>query len=204
MNRQLLLAAVLALACVAPHARGQAESKPAADSPRAALMAQDAAAKSGNVEADLEFYQAGQEQEKKLARAIAQGDVAVAKLQKAVADRFGKSLAAAAVRAAGTEDAEAIESATESVDGDHATIHFADSPTPVPMIRNDGKWKVSLPEWTRGASPGDLDQLTSRLSELADHINHITELVSQDKFRSGEGVRDRVQELHDRLFGAKR
>ena len=202
MNRQLL-AAMLALGSFCPLVWGQAESKPAADSPKAALRAQDAAAKSGNIEADLEFYLADQEPQKKLARAIASGDVAVARLEKAVADHFGKDLAAAAVRAAGTEDASAIESATESVNGDHATVQFANTRTPVPMVRSDGKWKVSIDEWTKGASASDLDQLTSKLNELVAGIDHITDLVSHDKFRSGEGVRDHVQELHHRLFGPK-
>lgn len=202
MIRRMLLP-LLALAGFVQVGFGQAESQPATDSPKAALRAQDAAAKSGNVEADLQFYLASQGQEKKLARAIAQGDVAVAKLEKAVSDRFGKELAAAAIRAAGSEDANAIESATESVDGDHATVQFPDNRTPVPMVRADGKWKVSIGDWTKGASSSELDRLTSKLDELAAQISHISELVSQDKFRSGEGVRDRVQEVHERLFSPK-
>lgn len=202
MIRPMLLS-LLVLAGIGPFVHGEAESKPAADSPKAALKAQDAAAKTGNVEADLGFYQADQEPQKKLARAIAQGDVAVAKLEKAVADRFGKDLAAATVRAAGSEDANAIESATENVDGDHATVQFADNHTPVPMVRTEGKWKVSIDEWTKDASAGQIDQLTSKLTALTAEIDHITQLVSQDKFRSGEGVRDHVQEVHDRLFGPK-
>ena len=183
-------------------ALGDAATKPAADSPKAALHAQDAAAKTGNVEADMEFYQADGEQQKKLARAIAEGDVAVAKLEKTVGDRFGKDLAAAAVRAAGTEDNEAISAASENVDGDHATVQFEHQQTPVPMVRADGKWKVSIGEWIKGASDHDVDQLISKLGELSAGIDHMTDLVAHDKFRSGEGVRDRVQELHDRLFGA--
>jgi hypothetical protein len=183
----------------------ESQTKPtAADSPKGALRAQDSAAKSGDVDADMAFYQAEGEQQKKLAHAIADGDVTVAKLQKAVGERFGKDLAAAAVRAAGTEDAQAIEAATEHVDGDHATVQFQHQASAVPMVRQDGKWKVSLGEWTKGASSQDVDQLITKLDELAEEINRITDLVAQDKFRSGEGVRDRVQELHDRIFGASR
>ena len=184
---------------------GQNQTKPAlADSPKAALKAQDSAAQSGDVDADMAFYQADGDQQKKLAHVIAGGDVAVAKLQKAVSDRFGKELAAAAVRAAGTEDADAIDAATEHVDGDRATVQFQHQQSAVPMIRQDGKWKVSLGEWTKGASSQDVDQLIAKLDQLTQEITRITDLVTHDKFRSGEGIRDRVQELHDQIFAPSR
>lgn len=204
MHRMLLIGLLLQLSVVpASRAGAEADAKANADTPKAALKAQDAAAKSGDVEADVQFYQADNDQQKKLVRAIAEGDVAVSKLEKVVADRFGKELAAATVRAAGTEDAKAIDAATESIDGDHATLRFADQSSPVPMIRSDGKWKVSIADWTKNASAHDLELLTSRLEELANQINQVADLVSHDKFRSGEGVRDRIQELHDRLFGSR-
>lgn len=185
-------------------ARADAQSKPSAgaDSPKAALRSQDAAAKSGNVEADMAFYQAENDQQKKLARTLAEGDVAVARLEKAVAMRFGKDLAAAAVRAAGTEDVAAVDAAGEKVDGDHATIQFHDQQSAVPMVRADGKWKISLAEWTQGASAGQVDHLIDSLAKLTAGVNQIADLVEHDKFRSGEGARDRVQELHDSLFGS--
>lgn len=204
MRRTILGLLLLQLSLgAAIRARADADTKLPADSPKAALKAQDTAARSGGIDADMQFYQADGEQQKKLVRAIAAGDVAVSKLEKAVAERFGKDLAAATVRAAGTVDAQAIDAATENVDGDHATVRFADQSTPVPMVRADGKWKVSISEWTKGASSHDLDVLTSKLDELATQINQVTDLVSHDKFRSGEGVRDRIQELHDRLFGSR-
>ena len=204
MRRTILGLLLLQLSLgAAIRARADADPKLAADSPKAALKAQDAAARSGDIDADIQFYQAEGEQQKKLVQVIAAGDVAVSKLEKAVAERFGKDLATATVRAAGTVDAQAIDAATENVDGDHATVRFADQSTPVPMVRSDGKWKVSISEWTKGASSHDLDVLTSKLDELATQINQVTDLVSHDKFRSGEGVRDRIQELHDRLFGSR-
>lgn len=202
MHRILLLVLLVQLSLTAgSRGESETETKPTADSPKATLRAQDAAAKSGDIDADMQFYQADGEQQKKLARAVAEGDVAVSKLEKAVAERFGKDLAAATVRAAGTEDADAIDAATEKVDGDHATVQFGNTRAPVPMIRTDGKWKVSIAQWTKGASAHDLDLLTSKLDELASQIKQVTDLVSHKKFRSGEGIRDRVQELHDRLFG---
>lgn len=185
MHRMLLIGLLLEFTLLfGSRAAAETDTQAGADSPKAALKAQDVAAKSGDVEADMQFYQADDDQQKKLVRAIAEGDVAVSKLEKAVTDRFGKELAAATVRAAGTEDAKALDAATEDIDGDHAIIHFAGQPASVPMIRADGKWKVSIAEWTKGATPHDLELLTSRLAELTTQLNQVTDLVSHDKFRT--------------------
>ncbi|HEY2586976.1 MAG TPA: hypothetical protein VGI81_14620 [Tepidisphaeraceae bacterium] len=205
MFRRLCIATAFLLAGSAALALADdAKSQPAAsvDSPKAALRSQDAAARSGNVGADMAFYQAEGDQQQKLARTLAEGDLAVARLEKAVAQRFGKDLAAQAVRAAGTEDVAAVDAAGEKIDDDHATIQFRDQQSAVPMVRVDGKWKVSLSEWTQGASPAQVDHLIESLGKLAAGINHIADLVEHEKFRSGEGARDHVQELHDSLFGA--
>src|SRR5258708_2556278 len=113
-----------------------------ASSPKQALLAQDAAAQAGNIDADLEFYVAKGEPQQKLARVIAEGDVALAKLQAAVARQFGADLATAVVHAAGIEDARDVQAATEKIDADHATIEFKDGSNPMRMIRADGKWKI--------------------------------------------------------------
>jgi len=171
-----------------------------ADSPRQALLAQDAAARSGNVDADLEFYQAKGDKQEKLAQAIARGDVALAKLQDAVAKRFGPELATAVIHAAGTEDAHDIEAAEEKIESDQATVEFKDHSTPVHMVRVDGKWKVSLSDMLGEATDLQVDQLTKNITDFTIEVGRLTSLVDNQKFRSGEGVRDRVAELHDRLF----
>jgi len=194
-----LFATVLVLFCAAV-ACAESQTEPAKDSPKEALLAQDAAAKAGSVDADVAFYQTDDDQQKKLARAIAEGDVAIAKLETAVKKKFGKELAAAVVRAAGSEAVAAVKDATEEVAGDHATIRFHDSESSVPMVRADGKWKISLSDWVKEAKPAQVDQLITAVEKLAAGIDQLTDLVDHDKFRSGEGVRDRVQRLHDQLF----
>jgi len=173
-----------------------------ADSPKAALSAQDAAARAGKVDDDRGFYQADSEQQKKLAEVIAHGDIALARLQIAVARQFGKELAAAVAHAAGTEDIDDIQSATEKVDGDHATIEFKDHSTPLRMVKTDGSWKISLSDMLKDSDSDAVEQLARTIEKLTVQLNQIAGLVEHQKFRSGEGVRDRVQEVHDRLFGA--
>jgi hypothetical protein len=41
------------------------------------------------------------------------------------------------------------------------------------------------------------------VGKLTAEIGQITDLVEHEKFRSGEGVRDRVQKLHDQLLGER-
>jgi hypothetical protein len=171
-----------------------------ADSPKEALLGQDAAARAGNVDADLEFYQAKGEKQQNLAHAIAQGDVALAKLQATVSKQFGADLGRAVIHAAGTEDATDIEGASEKIDGEQAKVEFKDQSTPVRMAKSDGKWKISLTDMLGEATDLQIDQLTKNIAAFTTEVNRLTSLVEHQKFRSGEGVRDRVLELHDRLF----
>jgi hypothetical protein len=174
------------------------------DELKQAVLGQDAAAKSGDVEQDLSFYHADGEQQQKLARAMAQSDVALAKLEKAVKERFGADLASAVVEAAGSETVAKLESVSAKIDGDHATLELFDRATFVPMVRVDGKWKISLVAWIKDYKAGDVDHLIDAMSQFATELDHLTKLVTADKFRSGEGVRDRVAAVRQRLFfGAK-
>jgi hypothetical protein len=200
MNRRLLTMLLAMFVCV-NWCRAESDTKPAtqSESPKQALKDQDAAAKSGNVDADLAFYLAEGDQQKKLAHSIAVGDVAVAKLEAAVQKEFGKDLAAAVVRAAGSEAIAALDSASEKVDGDHAVVRFKDEAA-VPMVRADGKWKISLGEWVKGTKTEQVEQLITSMEKLTAEVQHITSLVEHEKFRSGEGVRDRIQGIHDQLF----
>ena len=183
--------------------RAEPESKPSdpGDSPKAALQAQDAAAMAGKVEEDMSFYQSESEQQKTLARAAAELDVAVAKVRKAVEQKYGKELSAAVAHAAGTVDPHDIDAASEKVDGDKATLEWSRGDLPaLHMVKTEGKWKVSLSEMLKDVDPGQVDQLTKSLQHLATELDKVDQLVEHDKFRSGQGVRDRVQELHDQAF----
>lgn len=201
MRGQMLVAVMLSLS-LGLAARGESETKPSApaDSPKEALKAQDAAAKSGSVEADLAFYRAEGDALQKLAQVMAEGDVAVARLQKAVDKRFGKELAAAVATAAGTEDVRSLDGATEKLEGDHATVQFRGQATAVPMVRTEGKWQISLADWVKDAKPEQIDALVRSIQKLTSEVRHVCDLVEHDKFRSGEGVRDRIQSLHDQIF----
>jgi hypothetical protein len=171
-----------------------------APSPRQALLAQDAAAHSGNLESDASFYYAADDHQRKMIKAIAEGDVALAKLENAVAKKFGPHLATALVHAAGTVVADDVKSASEKIEGDKATVQFKNNSLPLHLVKIDGAWKVSLPDMLGEATLPQVEQLTAKFSQFTAEINNLTELVTQNKFRSGEGVRDRVTALHDRLF----
>jgi hypothetical protein len=169
-------------------------------SPKDALLAQDTAAQAGDLDADAKFYYAASDHQRDLLKFIAQGDVALAKLQSAVAKQFGKELALEVVHAAGTVVSDDVKAATEKVDGDKATVTFKNDATPLHMVKIDGAWKVSLPDMLGEATPPQLEKLAEKFTAFTTEINHLTDLVTHEKFRSGQGVRDRVQDLHDRLF----
>ncbi len=169
-------------------------------SPKAALLAQDAAAQAGDLEADAKFYYAADDHQRDLLKLIAKGDVALARLQSAVAKQFGKDISLEVVHAAGTVVTDDVKAAGEKVDGDKATVTFKNDATPLHMLKIDGDWKVSLPDMLGEATPPQLEKLGQKFTEFTTEIDKLTDLVAKGKFRSGQGVRDRVQALHDRLF----
>ena len=194
---------VIACVMIGLGATARAADTEEGDSPKQVLVAQDAAARAGRVQEDRDIYQAQSEQQRKLADAFAAADVALSKLQMAVEKQFGQEMASAVAHAAGTEDVHDIQSATETIDGDHATIEFKDHSTTLHMVKVDGKWKISLTDMLKEADPGEIEQLTLNVAKLTDQIKQVADRVEQHKYRSGEGVRDRVQEIHDQLFGGE-
>ena len=170
-------------------------------SPKDALRQQDAAAKDGKREQDLQLYQASNDREKKFADAIADGDLALAKLEKAVSDKFGKELATKVVHAAGSMNVEDIDAAKEKVDGDSATIEWTTIKAPaIHLVKTEGQWKIPVSELLGKADEQHVDELVKKFKDLAEQLNDIAERVEKDKYRSGEGVRDKVQEVHDQYF----
>jgi len=178
------------------------ESKP--DSPKDVLRQQDAAAKDGNREQDLQLYHATNDREKKFAEAVADGDLALARLEKAVTEKFGKEAAAKVVHATGTINMDDIDAAKEMIEGDKATIEWTTTkalPT-IHLEKVDGKWKIPVSELLGSADEKKVDELCKKYHELTERLKNTAELVEKDKYRSGEGVRDKVQDLRDQIFGA--
>ena len=172
-------------------------------SPKDALRHQDAAAKEGNREQDLLLYQATNDKEKKLADAIVDGDVALARLEKAVTAKFGKEAAANVVHAASSMNLEDIEKANEKIDGDKATIEWAAKKAPsLHLVKVDGQWRIPMSEIVGSLDDKEADELAKKFKEVAEQLTQTADTVEKDKYRSGEGVRDKVQELHDQFFGA--
>jgi len=204
MNRYLVI--LVAIVGLVRLAGAEPESKPAdsAKSPKETLKEEDAAARAGNLDQDLAFYRATSEQEKKLAQAIAEADVALARLQKAVEQKFGKELGVAVVHAAGAQDVGDIDAAKEKVNGDKATIEWKRKDSqPLTMIKVDGKWMISRSDLVEGMDAKEVGGLTDAMRQLTAQLGFIAQRVEQGKYRSGEGVRDRIQELTNQLFSGE-
>lgn len=174
-----------------------------AASPKDALRHQDAAAKEGNREHDLLLYHATNDKEKKVADAIVDGDLALARLEKAVSDKFGKDAAANVVHAASSMNLDDIEKATEKVDGDKAIIEWAGKKAPaIHLVKVDGQWKIPMSEVVGSEDDRTADELAKKFHDIAEQLTQTADAVEKDKYRSGEGVRDKVQDLHDQFFGS--
>jgi len=127
------------------------------------------------------FYHATNDNERKVAKAFASVDFALAKLRKQVATRFDDTAGNMVVHALRDVTADDIDAARESVDGDKATISGKNFGEPLLMIRVNGNWKIDIGA-ALAKSNADPDQLVDLCEELVDAIDRTSQELSADKY----------------------
>lgn len=152
----LIVLAPLPLRADSPASHPTTKPAPADPStPRGALKAVDKALPAGGLKAALALYHATNDKEKKAARAMAQSDLAAAKLAQLVRQKFGDKAAEDALHAMRQFTPADIDAADETIDDDKATVEWSDDREPLEMVKVDGKWKVSVAELLSGDDADD-------------------------------------------------
>ena len=176
MRRIALITALLALV-FSPLSRAEGEQS----TPKGALKYFDKAASDPNIDRANTFYYAKTDDEKKVAKAFATVDAALAKLKKIVAARWDQKASDAMAHALRDVTLEDIEGAKESVEGDKATVTGKGFETPLPMIKVDGAWKISIPDAMK-ETPATPDQIELACTALTDAIEKTQEEVQANKY----------------------
>jgi hypothetical protein len=198
MNHLVSLAAVavaVALAC-AP-VRGEPVTAPTTapgESPKATLIAYNAAMRAGDVDGIVALHHATNDNERKVARAIAASEVEVGKLLAAARAKFGDAGAATVGRAIGDVSDADIQAATEQVRGDRAVLQFKQGGAAA-LVRADGEWKASVAEVLRGA--GDAQQAIDRFTRRGSFARGLAQDISAGKVKSADEAAARI-ERHER------
>jgi hypothetical protein len=134
------------------------------ETPKAALLAYNAAMRAGDADGIVALHHATSDAERRVARAIADSEVEVGKLLAAARAKFGDAGAASVGRAIGDVSDADIQAATEQVNGDRAVLRFKHGGA-APLVRADGEWKSSVADVIRaggGAAQQSIDHFTRR------------------------------------------
>ena len=126
----------------------------------------------------------------------AMGELAAAlsRLNRAAAKAYGEAEAAQF-----TDDTHAhysdalarIDAAEVSIDGDKATVRYADARDhPFDLRRVGGGWKIPMAELSRGADAAALDQRLAELDAQAKIVSELTDEIAAGKHKTADAARE--------------
>jgi hypothetical protein len=176
MQRIALIIGFLALS-FAPLAHAEGEQS----TPKGALKYFDRVAGDPNLDRAGTFYYAKTDDEKKVAKAFATVDLALAKLKKIAAARWDTKAAAAMAHALRDVTPDDIDAAREAIDGDKATITGKGFDSPLPMVKIEGAWKISIPDAMK-QTQATSSQIEQACTALTDAIEKTQEEIQANKY----------------------
>jgi hypothetical protein len=121
---------------------------------RETLKAWNTEAEEKTVDEILPWYQAGADDEKRLARSLATQAISTARLLKAVRAKWGHDAETVITHLCLTDTPEDDDAATASVHGDHVTVSFAvPGIAPLFVVHTNGAWRVDTATYVRELGP---------------------------------------------------
>jgi hypothetical protein len=180
MKRVTVLTAIFVL--IPLFVRAERPSTQAGDfsTPKKALKSFDAVGVDPHVDRASLFYAAESEDEKKVAKALASVDLALAKLRKTVTNRWDRDAGDRMVHALRDVTADDIDAATEAIDGDKATISGKGFGQPLQMVKVNSVWKVSIADMAD--APEKVDRVSEMCEELVDAIDRTEDEIAANKY----------------------
>ncbi len=137
--------------------------------------------------------------QKRMAEAIARMAAAQAHLKQVSLKAFGKEGSRGLLGDAAADDSQAaLDSASEHIDGDHATVSIPDGAA-ITLKRVDGEWKVPLGEISKGQSDEAINDRVLEISHQAAIYEEAAAEVISGKYKASEQV---AEALRARLLKA--
>ncbi len=166
--RMLLLASLLIMSLTASADQSPTTRPAPSDpsTPRGALKACDQSLPAGGLSAARQLYYWTDRKHRPAVDAMAKSDLAAARLGKLVREKFGAQAAEDALHAMRQFTAADIDAATETIDGDKASVVWPDDREPLEMVKLDGKWKVSVAAMLSDADADDIKEIIDTNNEL--------------------------------------
>lgn len=196
----IALVAASALAFVPPRGDRPPEETLRQPSPLEAMRQFDAEARAGDLDQVVRAYFAVDEPQRRFARTCAEADIALARLQQSATDRFGRLAGEDAIHAAGQQTLADLEAAKIEVQGNQATIVWADGSDPLMLIFVEGRWCVSIDSLTQRLTPPEVSRLGRKVHRLSQAIRQISARVESGDFKTADDLKQHVSTATDRIL----
>ncbi len=158
-------------------------------SPKKAMLYADRVLQHQGVDQELKLYHAVGERQEKMARSMAEADVALAKLESAVVDKFGQDAAQDIIHELDGKTHIDIADASEEVDRDKAQLKWKDDDeNSVPMIKVDGVWKISVAGLMQDEEEEDVAANIETSRKLTAGTLALAKKVEDGKFKTAEAA----------------
>ena len=169
--------------------------------PKGALKSLTRALEAGDRDDLLDLLDAESPAEQRIAEATAGLAEASAQLRQAAVKAFGEQAAQPLGNSSAVPEAMArIDSSTEAIDGDKATVTSPqDQGEKLSLVRRraDGKWQVPVSQFAGPADDATVDQTLRASSAQSQVLKDLTAEVSAGRFKSAVEAR---QELNKRIM----
>jgi hypothetical protein len=201
----LLLLPLALAAAPATKPKPAAATAPSNDSsgPRAALLLYDKLV-AGPDDADkaLGLYHATTTRDRALAEALSKCDAALATLRAKATKKFGADIADAMLHVVNGTTTKDINTAKITVNGDTATVSYAEFPNAATLVRVNGEWKISIRHLLNG-SKSNPREFRKALAKITTSIFEIANKIEQGQYRDPEDASKALTEAQAAAFGRR-
>jgi hypothetical protein len=204
MKPLIVFLACLPFAALAVAADQSPTTRPAPfdpSTPRGALKACDQSLPAGGLAAARQLYYWTDRKHRPAVDAMAKSDLAAARLGKLVREKFGAQAAEDALHAMRQFTAADIDAATETIDGDKASVAWPDDREPLEMVKIDGKWKVSVAAMLADADADAIKEVIDTNNQLVKELDLTAKELAAGEYANAVLLERAIKQRVFRIMG---
>jgi len=201
MKVLMLLLACLPFTALADQSPATRPAPSDPSTPRGALKACDQSLPSGGLNAARQLYHWTDRKHRPAVDAMAKSDLAAARLGKLVRDKFGPQAAEDALHAMRQFTPADIDAATETIDGDKASVAWPDDREPLEMVKIDGKWKVSVAAMLTDADADTIKEVIDTNNQLVKELDLTAKELAAGEYANAVLLERAIKQRVFRIMG---
>jgi len=144
------------------------------------------------IDGGMAFYHCINAAQRRYARSELEWYVALNKLVRVIGEKFGADDAREVRHSLG--DVDDYSNTKVDVEGDAAAMQHPDA-EPYPLIRVDGRWKFSMPDWFEMKGTDPLQGVRMYMESTADKLDTVRERLTQGRLTTLDAVKEALKEV---------